>query len=167
MKVLRPSAEGRADDLERGRDELLRRLRGLPASSAERITIVFDGQSGLGRGTREAWGGGAALFARGEGGADALILELLAAERDRSRCTVVSSDRELAAEARRLGARVISSHDYMRQLESRRDGARQTKSSRAAQGRRSATGDKPAPPGRAEVERWEDEFSKRDRSDED
>jgi len=49
VKVLGAAADDHADALERDRETLLRRLRGIPSSPGERITVVFDGRSGLGR----------------------------------------------------------------------------------------------------------------------
>ena len=49
--------------------------------------------------------------------ADERMLEILAESSAARRVTVVSSDRELAARARRLGASTLSSDEFLRQLE--------------------------------------------------
>ena len=103
-----------------------------------------------------------------------MILRLVKGERDRSRITVVTSDREVAQEAKRMGARVMGSAEYAGGLGRGGDrgvsGRRKTppgKGPLARGARRSAPGEneKPTYPTADEVNRWERIF--RDGSPED
>src|SRR6266487_2958448 len=86
---------------------LLRRLTAFAAADRIAVTVVIDGRplSDIAEGERD---GIEVLYARrsGRNAADDRIVEYLAAAADPTSVEVVTSDRDLAARARCLGARV-------------------------------------------------------------
>jgi len=161
LGVLRPDLGSRADALESARAFLIARLQGLPTPRGETYVVVFDGRSGLGRSAKRREGAIEIIFSDESEKADDLVLRLVRGERDRSRLLVVTSDRELAGEARRLGARTVSSEEFARRLAERREGtARAPKAGAAAPA--AAESEKPPAPSRREVDEWEREFRERE-----
>lgn len=98
---------GRGDDDKRA---LVREVDALMRRERRRIVIVFDGSppAGLSHGPD-------VLYA-GRKSADAVILELLRAEREPRGWTVVTNDRSLADRCRHLGARVEGSRPFRERL---------------------------------------------------
>jgi hypothetical protein len=109
----------RPDGWWRDRDGAVRRLHGRLVTLAERgdeaITLVLDGRPlpDLPEGTH---GGIDVLYARrrGRNAADDRIVELLEGGDDASGVTVVTSDRDLSARVRALGARVAGARTIAR-----------------------------------------------------
>jgi predicted RNA-binding protein with PIN domain len=101
-----------ARDLEAGREALLERLAFYrQCRPHHRLTVVFDGwQAGGPSETRDLHRGVRIIYSRRGERADEVIKRLLAQEG--SRALVVSSDRELQEQARRVGAAWVSSREF-------------------------------------------------------
>jgi predicted RNA-binding protein with PIN domain len=106
-------------DLQSGREALLRELRAYRQGRGHRITVVFDGreQGGFSE-TAESAGGIAVRYSRRGETADTVIARLVAACGQGA--VVVSSDREVAAAARRCGATWLSAAEFMARVEASR-----------------------------------------------
>ena len=111
-------------DLERAREELVRRLAEALSGSPSKVTVVFDGnqvEAGA-RGKRASRSGKVAvLFSAPGETADQRIQRLIEAGRSATKggqanYRVVSSDRELAGRARLWGAEVVTCEAFMRDL---------------------------------------------------
>lgn len=97
------------------RRRLLGELAAFVRATKARVTVVFDGAPG------EVPDGavfqGVKVYYPGRGSdADSVIERLVASSRDRRGITVVTSDRQLAAEVRGLGARVVRSGEFRKQM---------------------------------------------------
>ena len=106
-------------DLQAGRDALLRELQAYRRARGHRITVVFDGreQGGFSE-TAESVAGIAVRYSKRGETADAVIARLAA---DGGAGTVVvSSDREVAATARRYGAATLPAAEFVARLEAGR-----------------------------------------------
>jgi predicted RNA-binding protein with PIN domain len=103
-------------DLQSGREALLRELQVYRRAKGHRITVVFDGreQGGFSEATGSAGGIGVRYSKRGET-AD-LVIARLAAEGGQG-AVVVSSDREVAAAARRAGAAWLAAAEFVARIE--------------------------------------------------
>jgi predicted RNA-binding protein with PIN domain len=101
-----------ARDLEAGREALLERLALYRRCRPHHLlTVVFDGwQAGGPTETRDLFQGVRIIYSRRGERADEVIKRLLA--REGSRALVVSSDRELQEQARRVGAAWVSSREF-------------------------------------------------------
>ncbi|MEJ5331041.1 MAG: NYN domain-containing protein [Desulfobaccales bacterium] len=101
-----------ARDLEAGREALLERLAFYrQCRPHHRLTVVFDGwQAGGPSETRDLHRGVRIIYSRRGERADEVIKRLLAQEGPRA--LVVSSDRELQEQARRVGAAWVSSREF-------------------------------------------------------
>lgn len=106
-------------DLQSGREALLHELQTYRRSKGHRITVVFDGreQGGFSEAAENVGGIGVRYSRRGET-AD-LVISRLAAEGGEG-AVVVSSDREVAAAARRQGAAWLSAPEFMAKVEASR-----------------------------------------------
>ncbi len=102
-------------DLQAGREGLLRELQAYRRSRGHSITVVFDGreQGDLASGTHV--GGVAVRFSRQGESADSVIARL--AGEGGAGTVVVSSDREVAAAARREGAAPISAGEFIARIQ--------------------------------------------------
>lgn len=100
--------------LEQCRRILLKKLAAFAASRRESVTVVFDGEGGGGGGRL---GNVEVFFTRVKGGADAQIIRRVEEQSNRKTLAVVSSDREVAEAAKRLGAVSIRSGAFMQQVE--------------------------------------------------
>lgn len=101
-----------ARDLEAGREALLDLL-GLyrQCRPHHRLTVVFDGwQTGGPTETRDVYRGVKVIYSRRGERADEVIKRLL--NQEGPRALVVSSDRELQEQARRVGAGWVSSREF-------------------------------------------------------
>jgi predicted RNA-binding protein with PIN domain len=104
----------------RDRDAAIRRLADaigrFVAATGDRVTLVVDGRPGpdLPAGEHQ---GVLVVYARrtGANAADDRIVELVASAADSVR--VVTSDRDLRARVRRLGAQVVGAGTWLRELE--------------------------------------------------
>ena len=98
-------------DLEQSRDELLKLLSEYKQHKKHRITVVFDGWiAGSTSEQTHHFTGIRVLFSKKGEQADHVILRLV--QQQKERAVVVSSDREVADNARRHGAVSISSQDF-------------------------------------------------------
>jgi hypothetical protein len=106
-------------DLQSGREALLQALQGYRRSRAHRITVVFDGaeQGGFSE-TAESVAGITVRYSRRGETADAVIARLVA--EGGAGAVVVSSDRDVAATARRFGAATLPAADFITRLEAGR-----------------------------------------------
>jgi uncharacterized protein len=102
-----------ADDEE----ALLRLLRSFRARTGKAVTVVFDPGVSSTLSQARKIGGVLVISAPHGSSADAIILRRVARAGDRQGLTVVTSDRELAAEVARMGARVQSSEAFSALLE--------------------------------------------------
>jgi uncharacterized protein len=103
-------------DLQSGREALLRELQSYRRARRHEITVVFDGRE---RGefserTESARGIGVRYSKRGDT-ADALIARLVAGRAEGT--VVVSSDREVAQNARRQGAACLSAAEFLTRIQ--------------------------------------------------
>jgi predicted RNA-binding protein with PIN domain len=126
---------------------LVERLRRYRARTGQTLVVVFDHAAPVGSAPALTGGGVEVLFARAGHTADALILERLRGQRTPQEWTVVTADRELAAQARGLRVRTLSPEDFIRRLAA-------PPVPRAARRRRIVTSadDKPSSPG--DVDEW-------------
>jgi len=107
--------EREGESLEAGRAALVRLLAGYRRTRGHhRITVVFDGQGGMGGGSGRT-GGIDVRFSRSGETADRLIARL--AQEGRSGVLVVSSDREVARAAAAAGAAAASCEEFAARLE--------------------------------------------------
>jgi len=103
--------------VEEARREVLARLASLHRHSGERVTVVFDRR----RPTGEAWhservGGVRVVFSRPPRTADDEIRALVSRSTAPRHILVVTSDRQLAGDCRRLGARVAGAKTFFSRL---------------------------------------------------
>ncbi len=106
-------------DLQSGREALLHELQSYRRARGHRITVVFDGRErgGFSEASESAGGIGVRYSRRGET-ADAVIARLVAEGGEG--IVVVSSDREVAAAARRQGAVCLSAEEFIPRVEAGR-----------------------------------------------
>jgi len=98
------------------RHRLLGEVSAFAASSKARVTVVFDGAPDE-RVPDGASFRGVKVYYPGRGSdADSVIERLVAGHRDRRGLVVVTSDRQLAAECRGLGAKVLGSGEFRKQM---------------------------------------------------
>jgi hypothetical protein len=103
-------------ELQKGREELIRRLAVYKEAKPFPITVVFDGWN-----QADLWGSTAfqqgirVVFSRMGQTADEVIIQM--AEKMREKAMVVTSDRELQAAAERHHATVISSEAFEQRME--------------------------------------------------
>lgn len=130
-------------------DALVRLLIAFRARTGKAIAVVFDPGVSSTLGQSRKIGGVQVISASYGSSADAIILRRVAQARNRQGLTVVTSDRELATEVARLGARVQSAEAFSAQL-----GQPEAQTSRKEQ-----------PPTPAEVEQWLALFGNDDEQD--
>lgn len=106
-------------DLQSGREALLSELQMYRRARGHRLTVVFDGreQGGFSEAAENVGGIGVRYSKRGET-ADAVIARLVA--EGGAGAVVVSSDREVAAAARRQGAAWLSAAEFVTRVEASR-----------------------------------------------
>lgn len=131
-------------------EQLLERLAVYQRRRHSPITVVFDPGSHGGPAASVEHSGIHVLYARSGQKADDVICRLVRQARDRQGCVVVSSDRAIQAEVRRLGATVVSAQEFARQL--------------TALPRPKTPSQKERPPSPAEVEAWLKIFSRRSKT---
>lgn len=100
------------------RHRLLRELAAFAAGAKARVTVVFDGAPDDGVPDGSTFRGVRVYYPARGSDADSVIERLVASSRDRRGLTVVTSDRRLAAECRDLGARVVRSGEFRKQMAS-------------------------------------------------
>lgn len=103
--------------LEDQRSRLVRGLAAVAARSGAEVTCCFDGADLPGRVPGPGARGVRVLFSRPGETADELIRRLVAAEPAGRPVVVVSSDREVAEDARRAGARPVAAAALVRRLD--------------------------------------------------
>jgi len=103
-------------EIQKGREELLRRLATYKQARRFPITVVFDGwnQPDL-WGSRTFQQGIRVVFSRTGQKADDVIIQM--AREMREKATVVTSDREVQTAAERHHATVVSSEDFEQRME--------------------------------------------------
>ncbi|RKY62555.1 MAG: hypothetical protein DRP95_01305 [Candidatus Latescibacterota bacterium] len=92
-------------------EKLLRLLSRYRGRMKGRIFVAFDPGVGVGPSLRSI-GGIQVAYARNGSTADSLILERISRMRNPQEALVISSDRGLGAQARALGARVMSAEEF-------------------------------------------------------
>jgi len=97
--------------------KLVRRLLAFKRSKKARIILVFDGApSADADGMTMAEDRFAIIYPPAGESADAAIRDILAGRTDLRKMSVVSSDREIKADARRRGASVLTSREFSAEL---------------------------------------------------
>ena len=104
------------EDLDKGREALLRRLSAYKRVKQHRIMVVFDGwlHGGFSE-SRDLVAGISVRFSRRGEKADEVIKRLAAKEKENA--VVVTSDRDLGYACSREGCEVVSSQDFETRLE--------------------------------------------------
>jgi len=116
MNLIGSRPDGWWRDRAAARRGLVARLGAFAVRTGEEVTVVFDGRPGAGEGTGDD--PVEVVFAPGgPDAADRVIAELAAAAEDRSGIDVVTSDRALADQVRRLGATVTGVGAFARMLD--------------------------------------------------
>jgi len=102
--------------LEGGREALLNAIRGSSLLTKSRVEVVFDGAAEGAASAPALHPGLGVRFSRSPQNADAAILALLGSRGDPEATAVVTADRELAWEAKKLGASILSPEAWLRSL---------------------------------------------------
>ena len=100
---------------------LVRMLQPYQARSGKKIIIVFDSGEGQTLSGIRQLGGIEAVFAPSGSSADAIIIRRIRQSQNPASWLLITSDRELADKAARLGARIQSANDLAGQLEAQDD----------------------------------------------
>lgn len=104
-----------SQDLRWGREALLEQLAAYRRLKKHPITVVFDGwEGGAPLGDRDRFQGMLIIYSRQGEKADDVIKSL--ADRERQRCLVISSDRDICRHAERVGATVMSAEEFSLRL---------------------------------------------------
>ena len=114
MNVIGSRPTGWWRDRPRAQRELIHELEAFAAATGDEVAVVFDGRPFALPGDGRVEVG---FAAGGRGAADDAIAEWVAGDADSSSLTVVTSDSELAARARRAGADVVTSGSFRRRLD--------------------------------------------------
>lgn len=102
--------------LERGRNELTRRLSVYKKTKGHKITVVFDGTLGESlTEQRDQSGGISIIYSRRGETADQVIKRII--ENSAEELLIVSSDREIASSAERKGFTAVNSRTFAQKLE--------------------------------------------------
>jgi len=146
-----------AEALRRARARLLKKVaETIPADERPRTVVVFDAdRAPRGMPARQRYHEMTVLFAVDHEDADALIVELIAANSAPRRLTVVSSDRQIKRAARRRRAKAIDSATWYEAVAARRGAASPASD---ATPRRRASAKPQSPPTPEEVESWLEVF---------
>jgi predicted RNA-binding protein with PIN domain len=99
------------------RRKLIEQLANFARVRKARITVVFDGSPDREFPEASAYRGVKILYAEKGSDADSRILKLVESLKDRRGFTIITSDRRLALEVRALGAQVMRSGEFRKQLE--------------------------------------------------
>lgn len=102
--------------LEAGREALLNAIRGSSLVTKSRVEVVFDGAAEGASSAPALHPGLGVRFSHSPQNADAAILALLGSRGDPEATAVVTADRDLAWEAKKLGASVLSPETWLRTL---------------------------------------------------
>jgi predicted RNA-binding protein with PIN domain len=117
MNVIGARPDGWWRDRRGAMRRLVEQLRRHATATGDTVTVVFDGRPfALGR---EVADPPRVVFAPrpGSNAADDVIVELAGADEDPSALEVVTSDRELAARVRAVGAEVVGARSFASRLE--------------------------------------------------
>lgn len=105
-----------SQDLRWGREALLEQLAAYRRQKKHPITVVFDGwENGAPLGERDRFQGMLIIYSRRGEKADEVIKSL--ADRERQRCLVISSDRDICRHAEGVGAAVMSAEEFNLRLQ--------------------------------------------------
>ena len=102
--------------LEAGREALLNAIRGSSLVTKSRVEVIFDGAAEGAPSAPALHSSLRVRFSQRPQDADAAILAALLSRGDPEATTVVTADRELAWEAKKLGATVLSPEAWLRSL---------------------------------------------------
>nr|HQI47754.1 NYN domain-containing protein [bacterium] len=116
-----------ASELERAREEVIRKHAVYAAARTVRVMLVFDGQNDAGPPARIQSGKIRVIYSRPPENADALIKRLVQAEKQPRNTLVVTSDQPLARFVQSCGAQLLSSEQWRHKLEQGRDADLQEK----------------------------------------
>lgn len=110
-----PELRAREDrrDLEAGREALLGRILASRLPARCRVIVVFDGAGDMPACALQSRAGLEVRFSRPPQNADQAILSILKSRHDNSSVVVVTADRELEWEAKKLGARVTDPEEWI------------------------------------------------------
>lgn len=118
--VIGQRAKGYEDwhrDKQGARRRLLDELGLLVRARKLRVAVVFDGAPDVSFPDGSSYRGVKVFYARAGADADARIVELVEAERNKKNLVVVTSDRQLAARVRVCGVRVLRSGELRKMLD--------------------------------------------------
>lgn len=115
-RVTRLRAAEQAGGLEAGREALLQAIRGSTIVTRSRFHVVFDGTSEGAPSAPSLHANLRIRFARPPQNADAAILANLRSQLEPEACAVVTADRDLAWEARKIGSHVIPPESWFHGL---------------------------------------------------
>ncbi len=101
-------------DAEAERRDLQGRIAARVRSGGSKAVLFFDGEPSAG--AREGWLGGLTVRYAGKRSADDAIVEAVERAKARRDCHVVTDDRRLAERVRALGARSLSTADFLARL---------------------------------------------------
>ncbi|HEX8183830.1 MAG TPA: NYN domain-containing protein [Blastocatellia bacterium] len=104
-------------DKAKARRRLLEQLADFARVKKARVTVVFDGEPGMGAPDGSAFRGVKVFYADRGSDADTRIERLVESSLNRRGITVVTSDRRLASSVRSSGATVIRSGEFRKQVE--------------------------------------------------
>ena len=100
--------------LEEGRNALLTQIRNAQRLAKARTIVVFDGAAGAAPRTSSPRSRVDVVFSVPPQNADQKIVSILNSRREDSSITVVTADRDLQWEVKKLGARVVDPSDFMK-----------------------------------------------------
>jgi len=104
-----------AQDLRWGREALLEKLAAYRRLKKHAITVVFDGwETGECLGDRDRFKGMLIIYSRRGEKADEVIKRI--ADRERERCLIISSDRQIMDHVERVGASAMSAEEFINRL---------------------------------------------------
>jgi predicted RNA-binding protein with PIN domain len=104
-------------DKSKSRSALLEKLAAFARAKKARVTAVFDGEPDRAVPDGASVHGVKVLYAERGSDADTRIKRLVEASRDPRGLTVVTSDRELASAVKSMGATVVRSGEFRKQLD--------------------------------------------------
>jgi predicted RNA-binding protein with PIN domain len=110
-------------DKSKARLLLLKNVAGFARAKKTRVTVVFDGEPDRAAPEGSAVQGVKVLYAERGSDADTRIERLVETSADPRGLTIVTSDRRLAFVVRALGARVIRSGEFRKQIENTHESA--------------------------------------------
>ena len=114
------------NNLEAGRDELIREIVSAPKFNGESVFLVFDGKSGSPE--RKIDAGIKVMFSNSPESADDVIKRIIGNYQKRRSIVTVTNDHSIVDYAKECGAKVIGSKDFLSLIRSRKSGRKEEES---------------------------------------